>query len=129
MHFNYMYFVGADLMLVCWAQDVGAKDPDFGFLSGQFHVDLIVGDAIIVNPLMWHVADLKLSPPSSESKEGPITNHASLYKPKPEIKVNSLSFYFILLLSAQHSKCLHMCNPYFFNVFLIFLILCAAYVP
>jgi len=66
--------------------DVGAKDPDFGFLSGQFHVDLIVGDAIIVNPLMWHVAELKLSPPSSDGKESPITNHASLYKPKPEIK-------------------------------------------
>lgn len=66
--------------------DVGAKDPDFGFLSGEFHVDLIVGDAIIVNPLMWHVADLKLSPPSSESKDTSASNHAYLYKPKPEIK-------------------------------------------
>ncbi|KAK3923030.1 Dolichyl-diphosphooligosaccharide--protein glycosyltransferase subunit 2 [Frankliniella fusca] len=66
--------------------DVGAKDPDFGFLSGEFHVDLIVGDAIIVNPLMWHVADLKLSPPSSETKEHSVSNHAYLYKPKPEIK-------------------------------------------
>jgi oligosaccharyltransferase complex subunit delta (ribophorin II) len=71
----------------CLSQDVGAKDPDFGFLSGQFRVDLIVGDAIIMNPLMWHVADLKLSPPSSESKDAPVIGHASLYKPKPEIKV------------------------------------------
>lgn len=66
--------------------DVGAKDPDFGFLSGEFHADLIIGDAIIVNPLMWHVADLKLSPPSSDSKDASVTNHAYLYKPKPEIK-------------------------------------------
>lgn len=66
--------------------DIGAKDPDFGYLSGEFHVDLIIGDAIIVNSLMWHVADLKLAAPSSDAKEDHLSSHASLYKPKPEIK-------------------------------------------
>ncbi|XP_034252960.1 dolichyl-diphosphooligosaccharide--protein glycosyltransferase subunit 2 [Thrips palmi] len=66
--------------------DIGAKDPDFGYLSGEFHVDLIIGDAIIVNPLMWHVADLKLAAPSSDAREDYTSSHASLFKPKPEIK-------------------------------------------
>lgn len=72
---------------LCFVQDIGAKDPDFGFLSGQFHVDLIIGDAIISKPFVWHVADLRLFSHGSETKEAPVSSHAHLYKPKPEIKV------------------------------------------
>ena len=38
---------------VCDTQDVGAKSKDFNNLSGKYTMELIVGDAVIENPITW----------------------------------------------------------------------------
>jgi len=38
---------------VCDMQDVGAKSKDFNNLSGKYTMELIVGDAVIENPITW----------------------------------------------------------------------------
>ena len=41
---------------------------------------IVSGDAVVSNPVSWHVADLALTVEKSEDKP------AGLYQPKPEIK-------------------------------------------
>lgn len=36
-------------------QDVGAKAKEFNNLSGKYVMELIIGDAIVENPVMWPV--------------------------------------------------------------------------
>jgi len=43
--------------------DVGARADDFGGRSGDYAMHLVVGDAVITEPVDWHVADLKLTFP------------------------------------------------------------------
>lgn len=38
---------------ICAVQDVGAKSKDFNDLSGKYTMELIVGDAVIENPITW----------------------------------------------------------------------------
>ena len=38
---------------LCFLQDVGSREKEFGYLSGQYTMELIVGDAVIQNPLSW----------------------------------------------------------------------------
>lgn len=62
--------------------DVSAKAKEFGSKSGTYGVHLVIGDAVISNPMSWHLADLKLtfqdaSSPVVESKKD---------KVKPEIR-------------------------------------------
>jgi len=38
---------------MCDMQDVGAKSKDFNNLSGKYTMELIVGDAVIENPITW----------------------------------------------------------------------------
>lgn len=63
--------------------DVGASAKDFGYQSGKYSVELIVGDAIIENPFSWVLADVELTFPegSATPSEG-----QSQYSKKPEIK-------------------------------------------
>jgi len=46
-------FASAYKINVCDAQDVGAKSKDFNNLSGKYTMELIVGDAVIENPITW----------------------------------------------------------------------------
>lgn len=69
-------------------QDVGSKASEFGYLSGLYSMELIVGDAVLSNSFSWEVADVVLkfsdsAPVPSSSKD------QYLYAPKPEIKVCS----------------------------------------
>ncbi|CAD5114667.1 DgyrCDS3716 [Dimorphilus gyrociliatus] len=63
--------------------DVKANAKDFGYKSGKYTVDLIIGDAVIQNPISWTVAEVQLSlgdaPPAKASS-------TIQYKKKPEIK-------------------------------------------
>ena len=34
-------------------QDVGGSAADFGYVSGKYSMDLIVGDAVVENPFSW----------------------------------------------------------------------------
>ena len=40
-------------VFVCDVKDVGAKSKDFNNLSGKYTMELIVGDAVIENPITW----------------------------------------------------------------------------
>jgi hypothetical protein len=67
---------------------VGSKASEFGYLSGLYSMELIVGDAVLSNSFSWKVADVVLKfsdnvPVPSPSKD------QYLYAPKPEIKVRS----------------------------------------
>lgn len=41
-------------------QDVGSKSIDFNHKSGLYHMELIVGDALLSNSFKWHIADINL---------------------------------------------------------------------
>lgn len=62
--------------------DVGAKSKDFRNLSGKYTMDLIIGDAVIENPISWHLADVQLT-----FADDPLTapSAESRYAKKPEI--------------------------------------------
>nr|CAG4643161.1 EOG090X04WQ [Ilyocryptus agilis] len=66
--------------------DLAAKAKDFLYLSGQYSMDLIVGDAVIENPSVWQVADIQLSFSSSPTVQPKKAQFANMYRAKPEIK-------------------------------------------
>ena len=45
--------------------DVAGKAKEFGSQSGKYTLSLIVGDAVISNPLNWHLADIDLQFPGN----------------------------------------------------------------
>jgi len=59
--------------------DLGADAAEFK-ASGDYSLTLILGDAVVSNPISWLVADLELSLPEGGQKEEP-----GIYQPKPEI--------------------------------------------
>jgi oligosaccharyltransferase complex subunit delta (ribophorin II) len=63
--------------------DIGAKSKDFNYLSGKYTMELIVGDAVIENPITWNMADVQLTF-SEESVSS--TPDQYRYAKKPEIK-------------------------------------------
>jgi oligosaccharyltransferase complex subunit delta (ribophorin II) len=65
---------------------VGSKASEFGYLSGLYSMELIVGDAVLSNSFSWKVADVVLRFSDSVPTSGP-TKDQYLYAPKPEIKV------------------------------------------
>jgi len=64
--------------------DVSSKAKEFGGKSGKYSLSLIVGDAVVSNPLNWHIADIDLQFPAVESGKG--SAQESPNKPKPEIR-------------------------------------------
>nr|CAG4649276.1 EOG090X04WQ [Scapholeberis mucronata] len=65
--------------------DLAAKAKDFLYQSGLYSMDLIIGDAVIENPTVYQVAELRLSfTPGGASQKSPKT--AEMYLMKPEIK-------------------------------------------
>jgi len=65
--------------------DLQKSSKEFDYLSGKYEMRLTVGDAIIQNPFVWHIADLRLkfsAPPTPEKVTEPTEN----YKKLPEIK-------------------------------------------
>ncbi|XP_055531785.1 dolichyl-diphosphooligosaccharide--protein glycosyltransferase subunit 2 [Wyeomyia smithii] len=61
--------------------DVGARSADFGYKSGLYSIELIVGDALISNSFKWLVADVNIK----FSGEAPKENAAQPRQPLPEI--------------------------------------------
>jgi len=62
--------------------DIGAKSKEFRNLSGKYTMDVIIGDAVIENPISWTVADVQLT-----FHDDPISTATSqsLYAKKPNI--------------------------------------------
>jgi len=72
--------------------NVAARAKDFGHVSGQYVLSLIVGDASIANPFVWKVGNLKLTFPSVstvDERKGTFKSEApwlkAHYGPKPAI--------------------------------------------
>ncbi|TRY63519.1 hypothetical protein TCAL_04893 [Tigriopus californicus] len=63
--------------------DVKSKAKEFGGKSGKYEIQLIVGDAVISNPILWSVADINLK--FQEVDGGTEERSAPLTGPKPEI--------------------------------------------
>lgn len=61
--------------------DVGARSSDFGYKSGVYSVELIVGDALISNSFRWLLADVSLKFAGELTKETANT----VRQPLPEI--------------------------------------------
>lgn len=62
--------------------NIGSSAKDFGYKSGKYSVELIIGDAVIENPISWVVADVSLTFPEAPSSE----EKQDQYAKKPEIK-------------------------------------------
>jgi oligosaccharyltransferase complex subunit delta (ribophorin II) len=60
--------------------DVSSKAKEFGSKSGKYSVSLIVGDAVVSNPVNWNLADISLKFPDAPAISVPLN------KPKPEIR-------------------------------------------
>ena len=61
--------------------DVSAKAKEFGSKSGKYSVSLIVGDAVVSNPINWNLADISLKFPgmyTMESAVGDIVSAATI---------------------------------------------------
>ncbi|KAK7866677.1 hypothetical protein R5R35_006061 [Gryllus longicercus] len=68
--------------------DLGSKAAEFGHLSGDYSLELIVGDAVLSNSFSWEVATvhLKFAELNIGAAASAVTKDAYLYAPKPEIK-------------------------------------------
>ncbi|XP_069960672.1 dolichyl-diphosphooligosaccharide--protein glycosyltransferase subunit 2 isoform X1 [Cherax quadricarinatus] len=62
--------------------DVSSSMKEFGGVSGVYSIELIIGDASISNPTLWHIADLSLTFPESTIPSSP---QDYTYKVRPEI--------------------------------------------
>lgn len=71
---------------------VGSDAQTFGSRSGDYNVDLIIGDAILNNPFQWNLAVVRLKFPeptatdATATKSTTIKQKSSTFTPKPEIK-------------------------------------------
>jgi len=66
--------------------DVSAKAKEFASVSGKYQMNLIIGDAVIANPLSWNVADLKITFPAAESATASKDQDASGVRPEIQHK-------------------------------------------
>ncbi|WAR18094.1 RPN2-like protein [Mya arenaria] len=62
--------------------NVGSSAKDFGYKSGKYSLELVIGDAVIENPIAWNLADLQLTFPAAPGK----AEKQDQYAKKPEIK-------------------------------------------
>lgn len=79
-------------------QPVGVAAASFSHQSGEYNMELIVGDAVISNPFRFNIGTVTLKFPESTSTEGADKNASYKQKPnvyttKPEIKVILFSVY------------------------------------
>ncbi|KAL4217563.1 proteasome regulatory particle base subunit [Mactra antiquata] len=62
--------------------NIGGSARDFSYKSGKYNVELIVGDAVIENPISWIVSDVALTFPEQPASQP----KSDQYAKKPEIK-------------------------------------------
>lgn len=68
---------------------VESAGGNFGHQSGDYNVELIVGDALLGNSFQWTLAMVSLKFPEKASAEAAKLSHkeiSDIYQPKPEIK-------------------------------------------
>jgi len=62
--------------------DVGASAKEFSSVSGKYSMYLVVGDALIANPIAWEMVEMQLT---FQGEPAPAASHAAQYEAKPEI--------------------------------------------
>jgi len=62
--------------------DMNTAAGDFGSKAGLYSVSVIIGDAVITNPLSWVAADIEITLPTDETS----SSEAGPFSPKPEIR-------------------------------------------
>lgn len=67
---------------------------NFGYRSGDYNIDLVVGDAVLSNSFEWTIATVNLKfpdavPTESKEKSALFKQKADIYATKPEIKVGN----------------------------------------
>lgn len=82
-------------ILSCSLKDVSNNVKEFGGVSGSYSMELIIGDASISNPTLWHIGDVSLSFP-----EGSVSTPSQDYTYKVGLLLSFFSIvyciYFIL---------------------------------
>lgn len=72
---------------------IGTSAQTFNYESGQYAVNVIIGDALLSNSFEWYLGDVSLKFPDKSnevaSAGGSYKQKANTYVPKPEIKVNN----------------------------------------
>lgn len=81
-------------------QPLGTSAANFGHQSGEYNIELIIGDAVISNPFQFNIGAVTLKFPESSAGEGadkstPYKQKPNVYTTKPEIKV---IFYMLALI-------------------------------
>jgi len=64
---------------------LGVKSPSFKHASGVYSIDLIVGDPLLKNPIVWQFSDIKLK--FSEIESADTEPFSDFYNPKKLISV------------------------------------------
>ncbi|XP_069744133.1 dolichyl-diphosphooligosaccharide--protein glycosyltransferase subunit 2 [Narcine bancroftii] len=64
--------------------DVTERKSEFNSVSGTYSLFLIIGDATLENPILWHLADIVIKFPDEEAP-APVQSR-NLFAPKPEIQ-------------------------------------------
>lgn len=62
--------------------DVGASAKEFASISGKYSMFLVVGDALIANPIAWEMVEMQLT---FQNDPEPPASHSTQYEAKPEI--------------------------------------------
>jgi len=62
--------------------DVGASAKEFASVSGKYSMFLVIGDALIANPIAWELVEMRLT---FQGEAAPPVSHATQYQAKPEI--------------------------------------------
>ena len=71
----------------------------------MYKVTLVIGDAVVVNPILWHVGNIKLTFPTSPEKQAALAARAQCpYKPKPEIKVTFFEHFLVSICGLHFGR-------------------------
>ena len=70
---------------MCCQQPVASAAHTFGYESGDYNVELIVGDALVSNPFQWTLATVSLKFPEPSGAEINVAEKSSAYKQKPNV--------------------------------------------
>lgn len=84
---------------------MGTAAANFGHQSGDYNVELIIGDAVISNPFQFNVGTVTLKFPEPAAAEG--ADKSTSYKQKPNVyttksEIKVVLFLFILVLARAH---------------------------
>lgn len=86
MHENLAMFICTCIcitILFYFFQDVSNSMKDFGGVSGVYSLELIIGDASISNPTLWHLTDLSLTFPEASGPTQPQDYTYKVIRRKP----------------------------------------------